>query len=54
MSRPSFLCVFSISADPCDGFPRDSSLIIPLLSVAGFAVIFGVFADVKKQNPVIR
>ena len=31
--------MFSVSADPRDGFPRDSSLMISLLSVAGFSVL---------------
>ena len=31
--------MFSVSADLCSGFPRNSSLVLPLLSVAGFSVI---------------
>ena len=35
----------SVSADPCDGFLYDSSLIISLLSVAGFSVLPTVSCD---------
>ena len=41
----SFLFEFSVSAHPRDGFLRDSSLIISLLSVAGFSVLITVFCD---------
>ena len=41
----SFIFVFSISADPCDVFHRDSSFIISLLSVAGFSVLSTVSCD---------
>ena len=34
--------MFSISADPRDGFPRDPSLIISFLSVEGFTVLITV------------
>ena len=44
-SSSSFLFVFSVSAAPRDGFPRDSSLIISLLSVAGFSVLITVSCD---------
>ena len=37
--------MFSASADPRDGFPRDSSLIISLLSVAGFSVLITASCD---------
>ena len=37
--------MFSVFADPRDGFPRDSSLIISLLSVAGFSVLITVSCD---------
>ena len=30
--------MFSFSVDLCSGFPRNSSLALPLLSVAGFSV----------------
>ena len=36
-SRPSFLLLFSISVGLCSGFPRRSSLVLPLLSGAGFS-----------------
>ena len=39
-----FYCVF-VSADPRDGFLRDSSLIISLLSVAGFSMLITVSCD---------
>ena len=35
----SFLFMFSVSADPRDGFPCDSPLIISLLSVPGFPML---------------
>ena len=44
-SSSSFLFVFSVSADPRDGFPRDSSLIISLLPVGGFSVLTTVSCD---------
>ena len=37
--------MFSVSADPCGGFPRDSSLTVSLLSVAGFSVLPTVSCD---------
>ena len=37
--------MFSVSADPRDGFHRDSSLIVSLLSVAGFSVLITVSCD---------
>ena len=37
--------MFSVSADPRDGLPRDSSLIISLLSDAGFSVLITVYCD---------
>ena len=37
--------MFSVSADPLDGFLRDSSLTISLLSVAGFSVQTTVSCD---------
>ena len=37
--------MFSVAADPRDGFPGDSSLINSLLSVAGFSVLITVSCD---------
>ena len=37
--------MFSVSADPRDRFPRDSSLTVSLLSVAGFSVLITVSCD---------
>ena len=37
-SSSSFLFVFSVPAGSCKGFPRNSALILPLLSIAGFSV----------------
>ena len=37
-SRPSFLCLFSVSVGLCCRFLRGSSLVLPLLSGAGFSV----------------
>ena len=36
-SRPSF-CLFAVSVGLWSGFPRSSSLTLPLLSAAGFSV----------------
>ena len=44
-SSSSFLFVFSFSADPRDGIPRNSSLTISLLSFAGFSVLITVSCD---------
>ena len=33
-----FYFVFSVSVDLCSGFPRSSSLVLPLLSGTGFSV----------------
>ena len=44
-SSSSFLFVFSVSADPRDGFPRDSSLTVSFLSVARFSVLTTVYCD---------
>ena len=45
LRRLHFCLGFSVSADPRDGFPRDSSLIISLLSVAGFSVLTTASCD---------
>ena len=37
-SRPSFLFLFSVSVGLCRGFPRSSSLVLPLLSGTGFSM----------------
>ena len=37
--------MFSVSTDPRDEFHRDSSLILPLISVAGFSVLITVSCD---------
>ena len=37
-SCPSFLFLFSVSVGLCSGFPRSSSLVLPLLSGTGFSV----------------
>ena len=37
-SRPSFLFLFSVSVGSCNGFPRSSSLVLPLLPGTGFSV----------------
>ena len=42
---PLFDLLFSLSDDPCDGFHRDSSLIISLLCVAGFSVPITLSCD---------
>ena len=44
--------MFSVSADPRDGFHRDSSLIISLLSVAGFSVLITVSCDEDVEEAV--
>ena len=44
-SSSSMLFAFSVSADPCNGFQRDSSLIISLLSAAGFSVLIRLSCD---------
>ena len=49
--RRLFLFVFSVSADPRDGFHRDSSLIISLLSVAGFSVLITEACDEDDEEP---
>ena len=42
--------MFSVSAYPRDGFPRDSSLIVSLLSVAGFSVGVTVSCDEDDEE----
>ena len=44
-SSYSFLFVFSVSTDPRDGYPRNSSLVVSLLSVAGFSLLITVSYD---------
>ena len=51
-SSSSFSFVFSVSADPRERFPRDSSLIISLLSVAGFSVLITVSCDEDVEEAV--
>ena len=44
-SSSSFLFGFSVSAGSCDGFPRSSSLVLPLLSGAGYSLVITVSCD---------
>ena len=37
-ARPSFIFLFSVSVRLCSGFPRSSSIVLPLLSGTGFSV----------------
>ena len=41
----SILFVFSVSAGSCNRFHRNSALILPLLSIAGFSVLITVSCD---------
>ena len=42
--------MFSVSTDPRDGFLRDSSLKISLLSVAGFSLLITVSCDEDDEE----
>ena len=45
-SRPSFLFLFSVSVDSCSGFPRSSSLILPLL----LGTRCSVYLDIQRST----
>ena len=52
LRRLHFIFMFSVSADARDRFHRDSSLIISLLSVAGFSVLITVSCDEDVEEAV--